>query len=444
MLTTLRRQLEPMIGLFALAFIVAGLGFLIVREPTRITKAQEQLLALQLDEAMTLYAENCAVCHGAKGDGIGAFPALNNETVRQISYDDLTKVIARGLYNTAMPAWSEDEGGPLSDYQISKLVALIQAGDWNLTAERVESLGLTPTMPFTVEPDAEKLNLVANLPNGEILTQAISLYAEHCIACHGPDGLGTSLAPALQSSTVSKKDSAELNRAIALGIPGTLMSAWQNRLSESEISAFVTLIKEWEQIPAGVLPEPELRVDLSAANLAQGEQLYAANCSRCHGIEGQGTPRGPALNVKSFLTGTSDGAIQQIIRDGINGTAMIGWGDRLTGSEILSIVAYIRNWESTAPEVANPPQMRGGGPPWLQSSRQSSPSEVRGSDNKDSLNRFPNRPPVPQQTKQDMPFSEFLLSNWKTLLLLIGIMALAFLSIYSALSGINEHQGEQT
>lgn len=444
MLTTFRKHLEPLIGLMALALIVAGLGFLIVREPTRIPTAQEQLLALQVDEAMTLYAENCAVCHGARGEGIGAFPALDKETVRQISYDDLNKVIARGLYNTAMPAWSEAEGSILSDYQISELVALIQAGDWNLTAERVESLGLTPTMPFTVEPDAEKLNLVANLPNGQILTQAISLYAEHCIACHGADGLGTSLAPALQSPSVSQKDPTELNRAIALGIPGTLMSAWKNRLSESEISALVTLIKEWEQIPAGVLPEPELRVDLSPANLAQGEQLYAANCSRCHGIEGQGTPRGPVLNVKSFLTETSNSAIQQIIRDGINGTAMISWGDRLTESEILAIVAHLRNWEATAAEIANPTQMRGGGPPWLQSARQNFPSQVPGADNEKSLKRLPNRSAIDGQTKPTSPFFEFVLSNWKTLLLLIGVIALAFLFIYSALSGTHEHRKEQT
>lgn len=123
---------------------------------------------------------------------------------------------------------------------------------------------------------------------------------------------------------------------------------------------------------------------------------------------------------------------------------MISWGDRLTESEILAIVAYLRNWEATAAEIANPTQMRGGGPPWLQSTRQNFPSQVPGADNKGSSNRLPNRSAVDEQTKPTTPFFEFVLSNWKTLLLLIGVMALAFLFIFSALSGTHEHRKEQT
>lgn len=441
---TWKSYIEPLIGLLALALIVIGLGFLIWQEPQRIAFAQEQLLATQLDQAMTLYAENCAICHGAGGEGIGTSPALDKETVRQIPYEELSRVIARGRYNTAMPAWSEKEGGVLSDYQISELVALIQVGDWQATQERVESLGLTPKVPFTVQPDAEKLAQVATLPNGDILSQAISLYAEHCIACHGADGLGTSLAPALQDPTLAQKDAETLQRSIAFGIPGTIMSAWQNILSEDEIRALVALIQEWDQVPAGVLPEPQVQVDLSAANLTQGEQLYATYCARCHGPEGQGTPRGPSLNVKSFLTETSDGAIQQIVRNGIPGTAMIGWGDRLTDEEILSIVAYLRNWEATAPEVATPVQRGGGGPPWLQNSAgrgtsagPSKPQQGMGQ------SRPPDRPsPVPQSPARESLIG-MIFSNWRTLLFAVGVLALAFFFILGALSGIQSNPSEE-
>lgn len=429
MLKTMKNYLEPLLGLCALSLIVVGLGFLIWREPQRIATAQQQLLAVQLDEAMTLYAENCAVCHGAAGEGIGASPALNSEAVRQIPYDELTKVIARGRYNTAMPAWSENEGGVLSDYQISEVVALLQAGDWNATQARVENLGLMPKAPFTVQPDAEKLAQVASLPQGDTLTQAISLYAEHCIACHGADGLGTSLAPALQDPALAQTDDETLRRSIALGVAGTLMSGWQNVLSEEEISALITLIKEWDQIPAGVLPQPEIQIDLSAANLTQGEQLYATSCARCHGPEGQGTPRGPSLNVKSFLSQTSDGAMQQIIRNGVPGTAMIGWGDRLTDEEILSIVAYLRNWEATAPEVATPVRMAGGGPPWLRPSGEGGVAQADGGQ----------QPATGQSAgftqPQESPVSN-LLSNWRTFLLAVGVLAFAFFFIFSALNGI--------
>jgi hypothetical protein len=44
---------------------------------------------------------------------------------------------------------------------------------------------------------------------------------------------------------------------------------------------------------------------------------------------------------------------------------MPAWGDRMTEADIQSLVGFIRSWESTAPEVAEP--ARGGGGPWWQS-----------------------------------------------------------------------------
>jgi hypothetical protein len=59
-----------------------------------------------------------------------------------------------------MPAWSKEDGGPLSDYQIDELVALIQSGDWHETGDRVVNLGLAPLIPFTTDPDPALLEAV--------------------------------------------------------------------------------------------------------------------------------------------------------------------------------------------------------------------------------------------------------------------------------------------
>jgi mono/diheme cytochrome c family protein len=131
------RLFEMLAGLLATQLIVFGLAFYMLNEPTRIVTAQTDILHTQLDDAMTLYAENCSVCHGLAGEGIGANPALNNPALQTMPYDDLAKTIERGRFNTAMPAWSKEDGGPLSDYQISELVNLIQSGDWNATQDRV-------------------------------------------------------------------------------------------------------------------------------------------------------------------------------------------------------------------------------------------------------------------------------------------------------------------
>jgi mono/diheme cytochrome c family protein len=359
------RLIEIVVGLVATQLIVFGLALYIFNEPQRLARAQSDILNVQLDEAMTLYAENCAVCHGLHGEGIGPTPPLNNPALAAMPYEELFKTIARGRYGTSMPAWSQEDGGPLSDYQIGELVALVQSGDWKATGDRVVNLGLAPLIPFTTQPDPALLEAVAALPDGETLQNAIMLYADSCVACHGADGLGTALAPALNDPAVRAKSAEELTRTITLGSPGTRMSAWNGKLTPDEVTSLVTLIQRWDEIPLGTIPAPDVPIPTTAESIARGSELYAANCARCHGPEGQGTPRAPALNVKSFLTQTNDQAIEQIISGGVPGTAMPAWGDRMTSADIQAIVGFIRQWEATAPEVAVPVRPGGGGPPWL-------------------------------------------------------------------------------
>lgn len=356
--------IESFIGLGALLIVVSALGYYILNEPVRIVQAQDEVLALQLDEAMTLYAENCAVCHGMSGEGIGATPPLNNPALVTMPFEEISKTIARGRYQTAMPAWAIEDGGPLSDYQIDELVMLIQYGDWGATGNRVVNLGLAPLIPFTTEVDPALFAEIGSLPDGATLQTAVTLFAANCVSCHGADGLGTGIAPALNDPAVREKTADEIQRVITYGNTGTLMAGWSNILAPEEITALVSLVQRWDEVPLGTIPAPDVPIPVTEESLALGSQLYAANCSRCHGPEGQGTPRAPSLNVKSFLTDTSDQAIQQIITLGVPGTAMPTWGDRMTDSDIQTIVGFIRQWEPTAPEVATITRPGGGGPPW--------------------------------------------------------------------------------
>ncbi|NWG08024.1 MAG: c-type cytochrome [Chloroflexi bacterium] len=357
--------IESIIGLGALLLIVSGLGLYILNEPDRLVRAQGDVLAVQLNEAMILYAENCSVCHGLNGEGIGATPPLDSDALRTMPYEDIYKTIERGRYETAMPAWAIANGGPLSDYQIEELVTLVLYGDWKATGDIVVNLGLAPLIPFTTEPDPVLFAEVGNLPDGSTLQTAVKIFAANCVACHGADGLGTGIAPALNDPAVREKTVDELTRTVTYGNPGTLMAGWSNVLQPEEISALVALIQRWDEVPLGTIPVPDMPIAVTEESLALGSQLFTANCSRCHGPEGQGTPRAPSLNVKSFLTDTSDQAIQQIVTLGVPGTAMPSWGDRMTDAEIQAIVGFIRQWEPTAPEVATITRPGGGGPPWM-------------------------------------------------------------------------------
>ncbi|NCC37256.1 MAG: cytochrome c, partial [Chloroflexia bacterium] len=101
------------IGFVALLGLVVGLGVYSSREEVRLSDAQATLRQQAVSDAAVIYVENCAVCHGASGEGLGSIPPLDSEALRTMEYDALFKIIARGLYNTPMAAWHQDEGGIL-------------------------------------------------------------------------------------------------------------------------------------------------------------------------------------------------------------------------------------------------------------------------------------------------------------------------------------------
>lgn len=418
--------IESLIGLGSTLLIAVALGFYMINEQNRIVDAQAQVLSVQLDEAMTLYAENCSVCHGVNGEGIGATPPLNNPAIKTMSFEDIYKTISRGRYQTAMPAWAIEDGGPLSDYQIDELVALIGYGDWNETGDRVVNLGLAPLVPFTTEPDPALLAEIANLPDGATLQIAVQLFADSCVACHGADGLGTGIAPALNDLDTREKTVEELTRTLTYGNAGTLMAGWSNVLSTDQINALITLIKRWEEVPVGTIPAPDVPIPTTEESIALGGQLFAANCSRCHGPEGQGTPRAPSLNVKSFLTSTNDQAIQQIVTSGVPGTAMPTWGDRMTDAEIQAIVGFIRQWEATAPEVATLTRP-GGGPSWRNNNAAT---------NTQSFSLLPSTNTTTTFLATGQGAATAPLLDWRVLILAGVILAIAFTLISKGFSAL--------
>lgn len=355
------------LAILGASLLAIALGVYILIEPQRMTQAAVELVNAQIVDGQIIYAENCAVCHNAAGEGIGANPVLNTDGLKSMDYDTLYKTIARGRYNTAMPAWSVTDGGPLNDAAINALIVMIQNGDWRETQIVVADMGLAPRVPLSVTVPITTLQAIAALPDGATLAKGVELYAANCLACHGANGEGSPLAPALNDPVIRTERTADqLSKTIGLGSPGTVMAGWNQRLSTEEIDALVTLIQRWDEIPLDAIPQPPAQpIIVTEQLLATGQTLYAQTCSRCHGTDGQGTRRAPALNVQTFFDKvTTDAAMVQIVTSGVPGTAMPAWGDRMSVSEIEAVVAYVRNWESTAPAVATPQTTGGGGPPW--------------------------------------------------------------------------------
>ena len=304
-----------------------------------------------------LYAENCAVCHGAVGEGIGDTPPLNNEAVQMMSANDLAKVIARGRDNTIMAAWAAEEGGIFSSSQIEDFIIFIQQTNWDYVGARVAELGLMPPEVIEMEVSDEMLSSLASLEGGEALTAGLQTYADNCAACHGANGAGTTIAPAIDSADLRATPKEETIELVNNGINGTLMASWQNILTPEEINATVDLIYRWQDLLATGVDFPEvevMRVPSSPELIADGQQLFNIACKSCHGVDGYGTPMAPALNNQLFLEETPDAAIYQIIAGGVSGTLMPAWGSRLNDYDLQSLVAFLRSMAPSAPVILPP------------------------------------------------------------------------------------------
>jgi mono/diheme cytochrome c family protein len=360
-------------SLLALLILVVAIPIYVISEPDRLAQAQVALRQEFVSDAAVMYVENCAVCHGAAGEGIGPVPALDNPALWTADYDTLFKTIARGRYGTTMAGWHVDEGGVFNDYQVDELVALIRYVDWSQVGELAAVQGLIPPTLPVPEVDDEFLAQIAALdPEGSQWAEGIHLFANNCTVCHGVDGEGSDLGLPLNTADVRAQEAVELARIITEGVPGTAMVAWKNTLSVDDIAALVAFLKNWDVIEAQGLalepPEP-IRIDLNNPEevLALGERIYSTTCIACHGENGSGGT-GPALNSLQVLTNSTDAQLESTIVNGGRrpNSTMPAFGDRLTSVEIGAVVDFIRTWEPTATWVENPRgTAQGGGPPWL-------------------------------------------------------------------------------
>jgi mono/diheme cytochrome c family protein len=111
--------------------------------------------------------------------------------------------------------------------------------------------------------------------------------------------------------------------------------------------------------------EPDLRANAIVQQQTSyreiGTELFATNCSGCHG-KGANGGSAPVLNSTQFLKSTKDPQIQALVAGGISGTEMPAWslafGGTLTDEQIVQITTYLRSLEHNAPSVPNWRQAR--------------------------------------------------------------------------------------
>ena len=85
-----------------------------------------------------------------------------------------------------------------------------------------------------------------------------------------------------------------------------------------------------------------------SASAGDAKESWDRNCKKCHGDDGSGsTAIGKKLELKDYtkaetLAEISDEDLFKMTKEGVEGTKMKGYGDKLSDEEITALVAYMR------------------------------------------------------------------------------------------------------
>jgi mono/diheme cytochrome c family protein len=230
----------------SMVLIFASLGGLLCaacgRLPGRPAAGSHVIPPNQILDFNTLFAQNCAACHGAGGRGGAAIP-LSDPVFLAIADDGVIRRTATtGVPGTPMPAFAKSAGGMLTDQQIDAIVGGIRA--WAKPGYlHGESLP-----PYSASSPGDS-------------GHGAEVYATYCASCHGQDGRGGSKASSIvDGSYLALVSDQNLRTVVIIGRPDLGAPDWRNDvpgrpMSSQEISSVVAwLAAQRPRFPAEPTP----------------------------------------------------------------------------------------------------------------------------------------------------------------------------------------------
>ncbi len=190
--------------------------------------------------------------------------------------------------------------------------------------------------PSRISADSERDHSTA-------VDEGRTLFNTFCTECHGKDGEGVD-GPALNDKQfLNETGDQTIFSLISSGVPGSEMPAWNQALggpfTDQQVTQLVSYIRNWEP------QAPDRRAEAEKGDPAKGLVIFNSTCIICHGENGQGTGRAPALNDPIKLAQFNDDWYMNTIADGRPSQGMPTWGTVLSPAQIRDLVALLRAWQ---------------------------------------------------------------------------------------------------
>ncbi|MFO0972107.1 MAG: c-type cytochrome [Phycisphaerae bacterium] len=309
--------------------------------------------AALLARGQALFARQCVICHGERGDGGGAFAYLMNPRPRNFlrgkfkltttqnqvpSDDDLMRTLVRGMPGSAMPPWGHL---PIADLRalVAHIRALRRAAVQAELAQGVKegtfaesevaselARRTTPGAAIAVPPEPRFDDL--RWFNGR------RVYLEACAACHGEDGQpnpanvkfdddGYPDPPRSFVNGIFKgsMDGAELYCRIFKGMAGTPMPAFEGAYSPDETWDLIHYVQSLAR--AGSQDRAQMR----QGTLVAARSAAALPDGPADAAWSQARPLYVALTPLWWCAERIEGLVVQALHDGKSLALRLTWID---------------------------------------------------------------------------------------------------------------------
>jgi cytochrome c oxidase cbb3-type subunit 3 len=190
-------------------------------------KGSEPAAPNQVVDFGTLYAQNCAACHGAEGRGGASVPLADPVYLTIIDKNAMHNVVANGVRGTSMPAFAQSAGGFLTEEQVN----VITSGIFS----RWERKGILDG----TNPPSYAAKTTGDAARGEIA------FGTYCASCHGSEGHGGSKGSAVtDGSFLALVSNQGLRTIVITGRPDLRAPDWRGNvpgkpMSDQEITDVV-------------------------------------------------------------------------------------------------------------------------------------------------------------------------------------------------------------
>lgn len=165
-----------------------------------------------------LYGENCAGCHGIRGQFGAALP-LSNPAYLAIADDaSVRDAIANGIDGTSMPAFAIASGGMLTDDQIAAIVSGIRSR-WGTAA-----VVAADTPPYLAEGGGDP-------------AAGAKLFGAYCASCHGDGGTGGKAGAVADASFLALYNDQSLRTLIIAGRPDLGHPGWHDYSGKAPLAS---------------------------------------------------------------------------------------------------------------------------------------------------------------------------------------------------------------